>query len=279
MGRVNRLVERRALRRAADQALLMSLGSMAQSHAVGAADQDFTYTHDECERPQPVQTAARDDYEPTTEPIPVLPETEHARIPPPDDYHWQERDEPSPPPIPVQPPVRARLFAETAYVRPDLDFAIADVPRPWYRTKPAAAAVVAAVITAVVFGGWLFLWSPSTAAEQSSTEAPTSTPPTPSKAQPTAVSAPQLSPVLPAPPPSPPPPPPPAARTYSPAQRQYSPRYSEPTEAQKPRVDVTRAPMSVAPVPKPVPGSDSNTPGDTPNRDSGRRRRGCFGFC
>jgi hypothetical protein len=36
--------------------------------------------------------------------------------------------------------------------------------------------------------------------------------------------------------------------------------------------------MSVAPVPKPVPGSDSNTPGDAPERDK-PRRRGCFGFC
>ena len=59
-----------------------------------------------------------------------------------------------------------------------------------------------------------------------------------------------------------------AEPTYSAPQRQYSPRYSEPNQAQKPRVDVTRAPMSVAPVPKPVPGSDSNTPGDAPEARS-----------
>jgi hypothetical protein len=64
---------------------------------------------------------------------------------------------------------------------------------------------------------------------------------------------------------------------YSGPQRQYSPQYSEPTPAEKPRVDVTRAPMSVAPVPKPVPGSDHNIPGDTPGQQP--RRHGCFGFC
>jgi hypothetical protein len=36
--------------------------------------------------------------------------------------------------------------------------------------------------------------------------------------------------------------------------------------------------MSVAPVPKPVLGSDHNTPGDAPPGEQ-PRRRGCFGFC
>ncbi len=35
--------------------------------------------------------------------------------------------------------------------------------------------------------------------------------------------------------------------------------------------------MSVAPVPKPVPGSDSAIPGNAPGKEP--RRRGCFGFC
>ena len=43
MGRVNRLAERRALRRAADLALLTSLGSPTSVQAGGAADQDFEY--------------------------------------------------------------------------------------------------------------------------------------------------------------------------------------------------------------------------------------------
>ena len=147
--------------------------------------------------------------------------------------------------------------------------------QPWYRTKPAAAVLVAAVIAAVVCGGWLVFRGPTTGVEQSSIEAPTSAPPAPTKAQPTAMSAPKPQP---APPPPPPPPPPPAESTYSAPQRQYSePGYRSPEPAEKPKVDVTRAPMSVAPVPRPVEGSDSNTPGDAPGEKP--RRRGCFGFC
>ena len=331
MGRVNRLMERRALRRAADQALLTSLGNAAPSRAGGAPDQDFEYT-----RSEPTESAAFRDHEPTTEPIPIVaqavpdrlddhawdngavaadpfgvpapefdagelppepadvydlvperpgaPEwddagemaaTEQAVTGPPDDYGWDARDDLPPKASSPAPPLRARPLVEAAYVQPALDFARADYrDEAWYRTKPAAAVLVAAVIAAVLCGGWLVFRSPNTNAEQSN-EAPTSAPPAPSKAAPTAVSAPKPPP---APPPPPPPPPPPSAEpTYSAPQRQYSPRYSEPTTAEKPRVDVTRAPMSVAPVPKPVPGSDSSIPGNAPGKEP--RRRGCFGFC
>jgi hypothetical protein len=174
------------------------------------------------------------------------------------------------------PPARADPSRDLGHLPPALDFAAASYRgQPWYRTKLAAAAVVAAVLVATVGGSWLLLRNTDTAVQPSSIEAPTTAAPTSTTAAPTAVSAPQPPP---APPPPPPAPPPQAERTYSPSQRQYSPRYSEPTQDQKPRIDVTRAPMSVAPVPKPVPGSRSNTPGDAPDRDSGRRR-GCFGFC
>ena len=66
MGRVNRLMERRALRRAADQALLTSLGNATPSDAGGRPDQDFKYN-----RARPAEIAAYD-HEPTTDPIPVL---------------------------------------------------------------------------------------------------------------------------------------------------------------------------------------------------------------
>ncbi|WNG90847.1 hypothetical protein [Mycobacterium sp. ITM-2016-00318] len=174
---------------------------------------------------------------------------------------------------PLQPPL-----VSAPYVRPEHDFAAANYREwHWYRTKPAAAVLAVALIAAVICGGWFVLRSPSTAAEQSLTGA-TSAPPAPTKAAPAVVGAPGPEP-KPAPPPPPPPPPPPrpAEPTYSAPQRQYQPRYSEPSPAAKPRVDVTRAPMSVAPVPKPVPGSDSNTPGDAPGEKP--RRRGCFGFC
>jgi hypothetical protein len=271
MGRVNRLMERRALRRAADMALVTSLGNATPSRAGGAADQDFHYSRAEPAEPaEPVHV-----HDPVTEPIQV---TGVAELPPDptDDYGWVECDDAPPPPALVQHPLRAYPLAATTYVQPNLDFAVSDYrERHWSRSTPAGALLVAAVIGAVVCGGWLVFRSSATSVEQSRTESPTSAPPVSSKAPPAAVSA-HTPPPAPAPPP--PPPPPAAQPTYSAPQRQYSPRYSEPTPAQKPRVDVTRAPMSVAPVPKPVPGSDSNTPGDTP-KDSGGRRRGCFGFC
>lgn len=317
MGRVNRLMERRALRRAADQALLTTLGNATPSQAGGRPDQDFKYR-----KAEPAESAAPYDHEPTTDPIPVveagdlapadygwpdegLPAVESVEVPPapadvydlvpdqpdepqwddgreiaateqavtepPDDYGWDTPEEaPQPAPVPERPPLRARPVADGTYVQPSLDFAATEAA-PWYRTKPAAAVLVAAIIAAVVCGGWLAFRAPSTTADQS-TDAPTSAPPAPKTAAPTAVSAPRPS-------PAPPPPPPPSAEpTYSAPQRQYSePRYSAPTPAQKPRVDVTRAPMSVAPVPKPVPGSDSSIPGNSPGEQP--RRRGCFGFC
>jgi hypothetical protein len=315
MGRVNRLMERRALRRAADQALLTTLGKATPSQAGGLPDQDFKYT-----RAEPADTDAPHDHDPITQPIPVvgvgttepaedagdlapddygwpdedLPAVEsvavvraHAdvydlvpdRPVPPDDYGWVERDDAPPPRAFVQQPPRAYALTANTYVQPNLDFAVSDYrERHWYRSGPAAALLVAAVIGAVVCSGWLVFRSSATTVEQSRTESPTSAPPVSSKAPPAAVSA-HTPPPAPAPPPAPPPPPPAAQPTYSAPQRQYSPRYSEPTRAQKPRVDVTRAPMSVAPVPKPVPGSDSNTPGDAPRDSGGGRRRGCFGFC
>ncbi|MGZ6779967.1 MAG: hypothetical protein ACXVGO_13320, partial [Mycobacterium sp.] len=279
VGRVNRLAERRALRRAADLALLTSLGSPIPVRAGGAADQDFEY-----KRSEPTDMAAPVDHEPVTEPIPVAggedpsydwsdvgyDVEEPAEV---DVSGWDGRHELPPP----APPAHAEPSRDLRYVPPAVDFAVSTYRgQPWYRTKPAAAALVAAVLVTIVSGGWLLFPSADTAVQPSGIEAPTSAASTPTTAAPTAVSAPTPSP---APPPPPPPPPPQAERTYSPSQRQYSPRYSEPTPQQKPRVDVTRAPMSVAPVPRPVPGSGSNTPGDAPDRDSGVRRRGCFGFC
>jgi hypothetical protein len=306
-------MERRALRRAADQALLTSLSNPTSDQAGGAPDQDFKYRDSAEEIPQPVEppAPAYDDHDPDTAPIPVIevgePLLPHS-VPPwervaavdiaaersdvydlvpdqpvdvePADDWWDERDDhqvEQEPPAPVR-PLRARPLAETAYVRPELDFVTANYREPrWYRAKPAAAVLAAVVIAALMGGGWLIFRSPGTAAEQSSPEAPPSAPPAPSTAAPTAVSAPLPKPAPPPPPPPPPPAPPAPEPTYSAPQRQYQPRYSEPSPTQKPRVDVTRAPMSVAPVPKPVPGSDSSTPGDAPGEKP--RRRGCFGFC
>ncbi len=240
MGRVNRLLERRALRRAADQALLTTLGNPTPNDAGGRPDQDFKYN-----RAQPAETAAYD-HEPTTDPIPVLgdvapddygwpdeddvPAAESVETPsapvdvydlvpdqpdepewddatevaaaeqpvsePPDDYAWNTPSEvPPPDPAPVRPMLRARPVAEGAYVQPALDFTVTG-SQPWYRTKPAAVVLVAAIMAAVVCGGWLVFRSPDSTAEQS-TEAPTSAPPAPSTAAPTAASAPRQAPAPP----------------------------------------------------------------------------------
>ncbi len=91
MGRVNRLMERRALRRAADQALLTSLGSSASSQAGGPADQDFTYSDPAREQPRPAEDPPRHthDHDPVTAPIPVIdvPESVLPQSVPP----WEDR--------------------------------------------------------------------------------------------------------------------------------------------------------------------------------------------
>jgi hypothetical protein len=83
MGRVNRLMERRALRRAADQALLTTLGNVTSSQAGGRPDQDFKYTQ--------AEPAGSDDHEPTTDPIPVVEVGDLA----PADYGWPVEDVPA----------------------------------------------------------------------------------------------------------------------------------------------------------------------------------------
>jgi hypothetical protein len=298
-------MERRVLRRAADQALLTSMAQHAGTTVQpgGPADRDFEY-----KRADPVDTGDVYEHEPTTEPIPVA-DVEAVAPPPADDEPAAEIvEEPARPadvydlvpehadPVepelkqfddrqwdefgadtlsPVEPqPLRARPLAES-YVAPHLDFAMSE-REPWYRTKPVAVALVAAVVVAVLGAGWLVLRSPSTTAEQPMV-ATTSVPPAPTSATPTAANAPMPPPAPPPPPPPPAPPPPPDEPVYSGPQQHYSPQHSESTPAEKPRIDVTRTPMSVAPVPKPVLGSDHNIPSDTPGQQP--RRHGCFGFC
>ncbi len=285
MGRVNRLMERRALRRAADLALLTSLGNASPGQPGGPPDRDFHYTRSD--RPD---TGPPADHEPITAPIPVADVEDHAPHKP-DGYDWDheplaQRATVAPEPVDVYElvPDRPDDRWDDGPPAENVEVPVVDLPLPdlwpttrWYRTKPALAVLAAAVVLAVTSGGWLVLRSPDTTAELSSVQAPTSVPPAPSSLRPTAVSAPQPSPA-PAPPPPPPPPPPTAEPTYSAPQWQYSePRRSTSTPAQKPQTEVTRAPISVAPVPRPVLGSNSSTPGDAPGEKP--RRHGCFGFC
>lgn len=137
-------------------------------------------------------------------------------------------------------------------------------PAPWYRTKQARITLVAVAAAAVVVPIVLLAWPDSS----STGPAPsTSVAPQPSPTQPALSSVPPTPINL--PPPLPPPPPPPPAPP--PEDTGSAPTYNEPywtrpapEPTQKPNVDVTRAPISVAPVPRRPPKvdtGDSNAPG------------------
>lgn len=342
-------MERRVLRRAAEEALITSMRQRTDDvppAQLGATDQGFEYDWGD-----PDDTGATYDHEPDTEPIPVVDDlvpdqaddyawddhdearadTDSIEVPSEpvdlyalvpdqlddhewqddggevpadgdgvpsdgieapdslqesDDYRWEDHNDLPPDPVEVR-PLRARPLAAGGIADSIVGMQMPEYrPQTWLRTKQAVTGLAAAAaVVAVVCGAWLVLRSPSTTADQSTTELPTAepapagAPPAPNSVEPR-VSAPLLPP---APPPPPPPPPPTAEPVNSGPQPQYSePRRTAPTQAEKPEIGVTRtpairAPMSVAPVPRPVPGSDSNTPGDAPKRRSGGG--GCFGWC
>ena len=145
-------------------------------------------------------------------------------------------------------------------------------PRPWYRTKQATIALIAAASAAVAVPVVLLVSpsSPATDPSTSTTVAPqasTSAQPTPSSAQPTPINAP------------PPPPPPPLTEDTGSAPADSQPYWTRPASppTEKPDIGVTRtpatrAPISVAPVPRQPSESNSSTPGDG-------RKRGCGGWC
>ena len=91
MGRVNRLMERRALRRAAEAALINSMQQRPVDATAGwpggAPDQDFEYTWS-----APDDTGVSYDRDPVTEPIPVA-EVQNLVPDQPDDYAWDDHDE------------------------------------------------------------------------------------------------------------------------------------------------------------------------------------------
>jgi hypothetical protein len=149
-------------------------------------------------------------------------------------------------------------------------------PRPWYRTKQATIALIAAASAAVAVPVVMLVVrsSPATGPEESTPVAPqasTSAQPAPSSVQPTPTNAPP-----PLPPPPPPPPPPPTEDTGSADTQPYPwTRPAAPPPTEKPDIGVkrtpaTRAPISVAPQPRQPPEDNSATPGD------GRKRWGPF---
>ena len=144
-----------------------------------------------------------------------------------------------------------------------------------YPLKPLA--IVLAVAAAVALLGWGVLPSlsgPDAAVEKPATVAPSPSnfPSAPSTIAPTQASAP-VPPPAPAPPPPPPPPPEQVSSGPGYSRSNQWPQSSSPSPSSSgPQINVTRAPMSVAPAaPRQGAKTNSATPGDAP-------RRGSWGF-
>jgi hypothetical protein len=133
-------------------------------------------------------------------------------------------------------------------------------PTPWYRTRQALTAIIAAsaAVAAIVVAGVLLVFrgSGSTVDQVTSSVTPTA----PTSAAPVSVASnkapppplPPPPPPLPPPPPPLPPPPPPsetAASPVNPAPR-YEPPPVQPRQTKGPEINVTRSPISVAPQPR-----------------------------
>ena len=200
-------------------------------------------------------------HNPITEPIPVVEA----------DYDLQDvpDDEPSGYPEDQSGPSEevGRAFS---YAGPFIDrrpgsystLTFKPAPQPWYRTRRGLVVLLAVVAVAVVLSIIpLLLRSPAPDSEESTNVPPTSAGPAPTSAQQTSNSvAPTLT-SQPAPPPPPPPPPPPTPPAQDDAPvytRQYpAPRGGSSSEPNKPDIDVTRAPISVAPEPRTPPPVDA----------------------
>ena len=197
-------------------------------------------------------------HNPITEPIPVV-ETDYDLQDVPDDEPSGYPEDQSGPSEEV-----GRAFS---YAGPFIDrrpgsystLTFKPAPQPWYRTRRGLVVLLAVVAVAVVLSIIpLLLRSPAPDSEESTNAPPTSAGPAPTSAQQTSNSvAPTLT-SQPAPPPPPPPPPPsPPAQDDAPAYtREYpAPRGGSSSEPTKPDIDVTRAPISVAPKPVTPPTS------------------------
>jgi hypothetical protein len=146
----------------------------------------------------------------------------------------------------------------------------APAPTPWYRTKPAMAASIAAAtaMAAIVVAGVLLVFrSPGNTDDATTSVTPTAptsatrsaTPSaTTSAAPPTVASRTELPPPAPPPPPVLPPAPPPPAETLAPPVNtapdanfpRVPPRANKPPEIGVTRTPATRSPISVAPQPR-----------------------------
>ena len=265
MGRVSRLMERRVLRRAADEALLTPAFVRSIDIPPGTAPRVDTASH-------------VDDADPGRS-LPDADAGETTRC----DHRADRGDRTARPP--AQRPRRRRTRRHTgSRTRPGFpataigswEPALIEPRRvrvgpPWYRTKPVAA--LAAIAAAAIVASAVLLVSRGS--EQTTTVAPeasTTAAPHPSSSQPAPSSVPPAASNAPAAPPPPPPAPAPTPpASPSPVVRNddsWTP--SPPSPSKKPEIGVTRAPsFSATPPPPPAPGKNSATLGDAPRRHWG----------
>ena len=267
MGRVNRLMERRVLRRAADEALLTPafIRSINISSVTPSAPQIDTVAHVDDADPWGLEpdTDAREPVDAITEPIAVTALHDRLRNAP-DDFRLDE----VPPTAPATdlPASAAIGTPKPALVEPRR----VRVGPPWYLTKPAALAAVAvvAIVGAAVLAmarGADRTVTVRPDAATTATARPSSGQPAPSRVPPAASNAPAAAP--------PSLPPPPSATPASPApvvRNDDSWTPSPPSPTKKPEIGVTRAPsFSATPPPPPAPPKNSATPGDAPKHHWG----------
>lgn len=128
----------------------------------------------------------------------------------------------------------------------DSTWSFQPAPTPWYRTRQAMTAIVAAcaAMAAIVVSGVLLAFRGESSAVTNVTTSVTPTAPTSAAPAPVASSN--------TPPPELPPPPPPPETVASPVNE--APRYEaprvQPRQSKGPEINVTRSPLSVAPQPR-----------------------------
>lgn len=129
-------------------------------------------------------------------------------------------------------------------------WSFAPPPTPWYRTKQALTAIIAATaaLAAIVVSGVLLVFRGADGTVDSVTSSVTSTAPSSAAPVPLATSA-APEPSLP-PPPPPPPPPESASPIYTAPRNTVRPQPTKEPEIGVTRTPVTRAPISVAPQPR-----------------------------
>jgi hypothetical protein len=250
-------MERRVLRRAADEALLTPafVRSIDMPTATPSITPPADTTHDADDadrRGADPDTEGHQPLDAITEPIAVTALHDRLRNAP------DDLDDDVPPTAPA---ADRPAIAPIDTWKPELieRRRVRSGP-PWYRTKAAATALAAVAVAAIVVSAVLVV---SRGSEQAATVAPqasTTAAPRPSSGRPAPSSVPPAAsnahPAPPLPPSAAPASPAPVVRNHD----SWTP--SAPSPTKKLEIDVTRAPFSATPPPPPAPGVNSATPGD-----------------